>query len=380
MKPFAIYFPQFYPIPTNDQAWGKGFTDWTLVANANLRNHWMRRAPARGFYDGASPDLHRDHLVDARNTGIGGFGLYHYWFFTHQELAAFEQTLLQSPTKDSLPWFLIWASEGWSRRWLGDPSTLVNLASEPDIGAIEQHCDHLAWCFAHPNYYRMHGRPLFAWYNLGHFRNPEKVIEQYRRCLSKRGFDVALANFVKNPFDTQYCGLTEVSYLFEPRLYFGLQRIDRGTTSKRILDRLSSVFGEPFVSRLLVFADHFHQKGQTHSASHFLRYLESPERKALVGAIPGITQEVVTPGWNNTPRYGARFTALEDLPPEAFGKLVREALQEDKVPPLINAWNEWSEGAAIEACAYLGSRYLDALRETGLELPLERAVGAPIGS
>ena len=35
------------------------------------------------------------------------------------------------------------------------------------------------------------------------------------------------------------------------------------------------------------------------------------------------------------------------------------------LPPLINAWNEWSEGAAIEPCAYLGTRYLDALRAPG---------------
>jgi hypothetical protein len=31
------------------------------------------------------------------------------------------------------------------------------------------------------------------------------------------------------------------------------------------------------------------------------------------------------------------------------------------LPILVNAWNEWTETAAIEPCAYLGTRYADAI-------------------
>ena len=107
-KPFSIYFPQYYPIPVNDDAWGKGFTDWSLVANANMRDWWIGVLPR-----GASTTARHPRFTGRRSggaaAGLGGFGVYHYWFYSHQELGAFEQTLLHSSTI-SMPWFLIWAS------------------------------------------------------------------------------------------------------------------------------------------------------------------------------------------------------------------------------------------------------------------------------
>ncbi|MGC3982212.1 MAG: glycoside hydrolase family 99-like domain-containing protein [Steroidobacteraceae bacterium] len=229
MNPFAIYFPQYYPTDTNDAAWGKGFTDWALVANANLRNLWNRRAPARGFYDGASAAVHSRQIEEARAAGMGGFGVYHYWFYTHQELSAFENTLIHSGEgATDFPWFLIWATEGWSKRWLGDSTPLVNLTREPSDTEVQLHCDYLVKCFERPNYWRWEGKPLFVWYNLAHFLHPERVVSTYREQLFRRGFDVATAHFVKHPFDIQYSKFTDASYLFEPRLFFGTRSAVRG--------------------------------------------------------------------------------------------------------------------------------------------------------
>lgn len=360
MKPFAIYFPQFYSIPINDDAWGRGFTDWALVANANLRNQWPRRAPQAGFYNGASREVHLGHIREASAAGLGGFGVYHYWFFTQQELGAFETTLRQSPMP-SLPWFLIWASESWSKRWLADPTPLISLVREPSSDQIAAHCDHLAACFAQSNYLRWRGKPLFVWYDLGHFLKPQALVERYRTMLSQRGFDVALAHFVKSPFDLDYCAFTDACYLFEPRLYFGLQTKTRGRKSKAVLDLARATVGSAGAEKLLVTMDKFKKTACTFAAADYLAYMRSPERAALLKDVDKPLQEVVSPGWNNTPRYGARFTALEPLQPADFGQLVREAAARSDLPALINAWNEWSEGAAIEPCAYLGRRYLDAI-------------------
>ena len=375
MNPFSIYFPQFYPSPTNDRAWGSGFTDWTLVANANLRDRWARRAPRRGFYDGSQPAVHQAQLAEMKSFGLGGIAVYHYWFYSHQELPAFERSMLGMSAAQSIPWFLIWASEGWSRRWLGDPTSLVSLSSAPSAAEIAQHCDHLQRCFDNPAYFRWNDKPLFVWYHLDHFTEPERVVEGYKECLARSGVSIATGHFIKNPFDIQHSGLVDVSYLFEPRLFFGMTRVGRTSGAKRAFDRLETVIGKHAAARLLVLLDRFQQKGHTYPAEHFLRYLASPERARLVATIPGLAQEVVSPGWNNTPRYDDRFTAIADLAPEQFGRLVRQAASATGAPPpLINAWNEWSEGAAIEPCAYHGTRYLDALGALAPVADTERAV------
>jgi Glycosyltransferase WbsX len=361
MKPFAIYFPQFYSIATNDRAWGKGFTDWALVAHANLHDRWSRRAPRRGFYDGSDPAVHAAQMQEMQSAGLGGMAVYHYWFYTHQELPVFEQALLASPPRSKLPWFLVWASEGWSRRWLGDPRTIATLTPSPSNVDIREHCHYLMRCFNHPSYFRWRGKPLFIWYHLGHFDDPEKVVNNYRECLAQMGTEIATGHFIKNPFDARHSALVDVSYLFEPRLYFGTRRKGRGGVAKAAFERMRGVVGEGAAQRLLTLSDRFQQRGRTFSAADHLRYLAGDERARLVRSLPGVVQEVISPGWNNAPRYDLRYTALQDLPVTSFKELVRRASSTDAPPALINAWNEWSEGAAIEPCAYLGTRYLDEI-------------------
>ncbi|HEY6643539.1 glycoside hydrolase family 99-like domain-containing protein [Povalibacter sp.] len=362
MNPFVIYFPQFYPTPTNDRAWGHGFTDWSLVANANRHDIWQRRAPRRGFYNGADPAIHEAQIAEMIAARLGGMALYHYWFYSHQELPAFEQTLLRSDYQPRLPWFLIWASEGWSRRWMGDSSSIVSLTNDPSDEQIAAHCRYLLECFAQPSYFRWKGKPLFVWYNLAHFDQPDRLIERYRDCLARHGSEIAVGQFIKNPFDATLASLTDINYLFEPRLFFGFRRTSRGTRTKQIFDLVRKVVGEVSAQKILTLADSLQQNGRTFSVEDYLGYRHGEERNRFVARLPGVKQEVISPGWNNAPRYQARFTALGNLDPQAVIEQVRSAVtQNSTVPPLINAWNEWSEGAAIEPCAYLGTRYIDAL-------------------
>lgn len=363
MRPFSIYFPQFYPTPTNDKAWGVGFTDWSLVANANLHQRWLRRSPLRGYYDGASAEVHHSQLDEMMKFGLGGVAVYHYWFFSHQELPAFESTLLQK--SNDFPWFLIWATEGWSKRWIGDATEIIHLKNTPSIDDIEVHCDHLAQCFMKNDYFKVNGRPVFVIYNISHFDNPEEVLRLYSKCLDRRGFNVFFIQFIKNPLDVNYSMFFDASYLFEPRLFFGMQRIGRGGFAKKIQRQLTSKLGDEAVAKLMLYLDRFQQKGARYCAEDFIAYMKSDARISIIKNTNTPVQDVISPGWNNTPRYNEKFTCLENIDHDIFANLVLNSSKKcEQLPPLINAWNEWSEGAAIEPCAYLGARYLEAIKNT----------------
>jgi hypothetical protein len=369
MKRYAIFFPQFYRIAINDLAWGHGFTDWVLVAGANAFNNWDRRCPAAGFYDlSKESDIH--HQIDlACSYGLDGFAIYHYRFDDGPELDAVERYLQGHILPGGFQYFFVWANESWSKRWAGEDTRMLKHSSgSPDRGQISSHVRYLRPHMESESYTRLNGNPMFVVYRPDTLEDLPATLEIYRDEFHKVGITPAIGLFIKNRVDAQYCRHFDFCYLFEPRLFFNSQGVRSGQLVQAAYKELMRVI--PYdklewlsesINRLLV------RGSRKHSFAEFLSYFTSSKRDDFVESLTCPAQNVLTCGWNNAPRYRHRFTAVDVPSSDEFNVMLKHSLDSktcsSEVPLLCNAWNEWSEGAALEPCSYLGDRLLtDYLR------------------
>ena len=120
MKTIAIYLPQFHEVEENNQWWGKGFTDWITVKNAQplCAGHRQPRVPlGQNYYDLSNHDVMQWQAKLAKRYHISGFCFYHYWFKDGRKI-------LEKPAENLLEWMDIdmpfcfsWANQTWARTW-----------------------------------------------------------------------------------------------------------------------------------------------------------------------------------------------------------------------------------------------------------------------
>ena len=82
-KVFAAYLPQYHITEDNNKFWGDGFTDWVGVKKAipQFPGHNQPRVPLNhNYYDLLDVEVIRWQAKLAREYGISGFNIYHYWF------------------------------------------------------------------------------------------------------------------------------------------------------------------------------------------------------------------------------------------------------------------------------------------------------------
>ena len=364
MKRYAIFYPQFHQVTVNDVAWGYGFTDWVLVATANAFDYWKRRAPAAGYYDLSKLEVVSAQFHMAARSGLDGFGIYHYWFEDGLELGAVERYLSQSSLPENFGYFFIWANESWSKRWAGkDTEILKYVSTSPSREEVRNHVQHLKPFMESESYTTVLNRPLFVIYRPDFFRDPVNTINCYRDEFNRVGVNVLIGCCIKSTLDVEHSTYFDFCYLFEPRLFFNFSGLRK---SKLI----HSVYGRILKSMDYSKVEYWSEKigsllrkaSKTYSFKCFLEYYRSTERKSLIESLACGAQNVLICGWNNAPRYRDRFTEVDVPTKEQFLQMLSESLGDsccsENLPLLCNAWNEWSEGAAIEPCQYLGDSLL----------------------
>ena len=350
--PFLTFFPQFCRDPINDGAWYPGFTDWDLIRQLEepLRSRFL---PAAGCYDLADQECISRQFSSVRSSAWPAMALYHYFFDGRFVLNGVERFILDG-REPVPPFFIIWANESWSKRWIGKPRQIIlrqhhSLSRE----CVTTHVRRLATLFRHPSYARENGRPIFVLYAPFDIPGVSEFLRTYRRAFAEADVD-PLIGFCVPYIDPTFDGRDfDFCVEFQPRLFINVMRSrHRGWGMRAAIALKNRV---PWVFDHVTGAVDRVRRGRSQPSISlsYQEYLDLVEKDYFVTALEQAYRLPVRRGlffsWNNYPRY--RGSAVQvthrDGDYAAFVRLA-EQMKAKQGWFLLNSWNEWSEGAALE--------------------------------
>lgn len=356
----AIYLPQYHPIPENDKVWGKGFTEWTNVAQARplFKGHYQPRIPRDlGFYDLRMPEIREAQAELAKNAGIEGFMYWQYYFEKRKMLLErpFEEVLMTG--SPNFPFCLGWANHSWQTKTWKRNSSLKEgktMIMEQKYDGIEQYTDHFMYnlpAFKDHRYITVEGKPLFAiWNPNDHPNEISLLIKTWRKLAEENGlkgihfvarqyFGDSVENLINMGFDAVYQERT-VNALNSGKNYNLWQRIN---------NKISNIFG---IRVSINKVDY----------SKVYKYLVSKEAQDIK------VYPTLLSGYDRSPRAGKGAQIFYNFTPEVWRKHIIDVLKYTKEKDMnhniimLKSWNEWGESNYIEPDLKYGTQFLEILK------------------
>ena len=367
-KVIAFYLPQYHVIPENDKAYGVGFTEWTNVRKARplYEGHNQPRIPEDGnYYSLLSKEVMIEQASLAKQYGVYGFCYYHYWFKNGKKLLEKPiEMMLKTPEID-IPFCLCWANENWTKRWDGGNNEVIVEQDYGDISDLNNHIDYLCEFFKDERYIRIDGKPLLLIYRPELIPNLSRMVKIIRERVKKNGFSgIVLAT--QHPdyyFAFKNKDFFDYYVQFEPLFIQSYEIEKKGLLKSKIKHFLLS----HNMRTVFISLQREYQKRKKRELVHrdydkdWQSIIDYPvdDKKLIAGAFVD---------WDNTPRNQKGIvydgTSVEKFR-TYFKKLVVKVQEEYSTDYIfINAWNEWAEGAYLEADEKNGLGFLNAIKDS----------------
>lgn len=348
-KIYALYLPQFHRIKENDEWWGEGFTEWNSVKDAKRlsRYSYQPRVPLEGYYDLSDVNTIRHQAEIAKKYGLDGFAIYHYYSNGRLLLEKPAELLLANKDID-INYFFSWANHDWKRTWYGYGLEVLRKQEYGNQNQIREHYHYLSQFFSDSRYLKIDNKPVIAFYRHLSIPNIKEYYEIWNRLAKEEGYDGLYWIQTIDKLDQRRDeNLFDASFDFEPgrivesrkfRTRRFLNRVGAWLVKKSILKRVGQLYDYKKVAQAIIDNKH-------------------TDPKQYYG---------VFRGWDNTPRHKYMGVVYKNESVEAFQNLFKEqykkANAENHELLLINAWNEWSEGAYLEADEKYKFEHLEAIR------------------
>lgn len=358
-KIIALYLPQFHRIPENDKFWGEGFTDWVTVKNSKplYEGHNQPRVPLNdNYYDLSLKENVIWQAKLAKEHGIYGFGIYHYWFNNEQNLLTKPAEIIRDNDDIDINYCFVWDNSSWKRSWSSvagnewaptadvdktGPKILIQhiLGDKPDW---ENHFNYLLTHFKSSRYIKFANKPVFCIYNPN--KDIYRMADYWDELAKKAGFDgicIVFQGGGHKDIPSKY-----MKYRYEPPAssWYDIGLVGKAIKkAKKILHFAPKTLFTDYDQIWKKLLDNARNGNDTSFYGAFVDFDDTPRRG----------------------QYGARI--VKGANPEKFKKyfseLVNISAAQNKEFIFVTAWNEWGESAYIEPDKTFGYAYLDAIKD-----------------
>lgn len=355
----ALYLPQFYETDYNNKWWGKGYTEWVALKKAKplYSGHKQPRIPLNNnYYDLSKKETIRWQINIAKEYGIDGFAIYQYYSCGSKLLEVPTEMIRDDSTLD-LPFFLYWANQSWRKAWFGEDNTIVWEQRYGNESDWKKHFDYCLSFFRDERYIKINNKPVYAIYCPGDIPKQKKFIEAWNRWAKEEGFEGIYFIKTIGGKDLPGKGCFSATIRREP--------VYTMTHDENLIQKAFRIIKERSINQINKYFLMPRNKGYLHGKKNYdtiwkkILKRNDEDENDILGCFCD---------WDNSPRKTYNAIIMQGASVEKFKKyfslLYKKACRCKTPMIVINAWNEWAEGAYLEPDVTNGYGYLESIRET----------------
>lgn len=352
----CFYLPQFHETLENNMWWGEGYTEWTAVKNARsyLKGQRQPHCPLSGNYYDLSDESARAWKWQselAKQYGIDGFVIYHYWFAGKKVLNKPVEILLQHK-EVSIKYSLCWDNNEWRRTWFGNKDEILIPQEYGDREIWKKHFDDLLPFFKDKRYIKIDNKPVFHIYASNKIPCLKEMIAYWNWLAGNNGF-AGVYIIVGDYYNRKQREGINAYYNFEPNRIqvqsrFSTFLVPLLNIKNGIRKRINGLFKKEYID--------------VRNAAILYKLLAHERNSNEVKTYRGIWVK-----YDDTPRRQEKGIYYKGANPERFSNALYNLIIKSEKESLefvyVNAWNEWGEGAYLEPDEEDGYKYLEAVAD-----------------
>ena len=348
MKILSIYLPGFHEDEVNNKAWGKGFTEWDNVKSGvkYYKNHYQPLVPLNNnYYDLSKKEDIQHQIYLAKKYKLDGFIFYHYWFGNNKMALKKPVEIYNKEIKNKIDFCFCWANHSWIKNWHQGNSEYIEKQEYLDKQDWINHINYFIDFFKDDKYIKIDGRPLLYIYNMNDIKCFDQMLTIWNKELKKNGIEkLYVVEYISSRNKKESSKFSDAVMEFEPlyTTYFDFSYIN---------------LFRRFLCKKLKVADY---------ENYDKIWKKIIKRKRVYGNKH--IQKGCFSNWDNSARKGHNSMIIKNATPEKFYIYLKKLIEQkrdncDNDYIVINAWNEWSEGAILEPTEKDKYGYLEAIKK-----------------